>query len=161
MHLILFSGRVHNAAPVFLARPKNTKAYGLGSEVTLECAASGHPKPEIMWLKDGSSVDLNHLDSRFTRLGSGSLNAKDKRLEDTTNFNCMAILSEDAFDAAASLEILRPLKFLKRPVNKVALQKGDIKLECKVKGQSHPTVQWYKSGDLILKVRHVKRTSLC
>ena len=51
-------------SPLFLATPRNTKAL-LGSEVTLDCAANGNPMPEILWLKDGESIDLNHLDSRL------------------------------------------------------------------------------------------------
>jgi hypothetical protein len=51
--------------PVFLISPRNTKVTGEGSSVTLDCAANGVPKPFITWLKDGASLDLNHLDSRW------------------------------------------------------------------------------------------------
>lgn len=44
-------------APSFLATPRNTVALE-GSRVTLECAANGQPRPEITWLKDGTTVDL-------------------------------------------------------------------------------------------------------
>ena len=44
-------------APTFLATPRNTVALE-GTNVTLECAANGHPKPVITWLKDGNTIDL-------------------------------------------------------------------------------------------------------
>lgn len=44
-------------APSFLATPRNVVAVD-GSRVTLECAADGHPRPDITWLKDGTTVDL-------------------------------------------------------------------------------------------------------
>jgi neogenin len=59
--------------PVFLITPRNTKVEHEGSGVTLDCAANGVPKPFITWLKDGATIDLNHLDSRFLKLGEGSL----------------------------------------------------------------------------------------
>ena len=62
--IFLFPGRqTEQESPLFLATPHNTKALQ-GSEVTLDCAANGNPMPEIQWLKDGESIDLNHLDSR-------------------------------------------------------------------------------------------------
>ena len=63
-YIFLFLGRqTEQESPLFLATPHNTKALQ-GSEVTLDCAANGNPMPEIQWLKDGESIDLNHLDSR-------------------------------------------------------------------------------------------------
>ena len=63
--IFLFPGRqTEQESPLFLATPHNTKALQ-GSEVTLDCAANGNPMPEILWLKDGESIDLNHLDSRL------------------------------------------------------------------------------------------------
>ncbi len=47
-------------APSFLATPRNTVALE-GSQVTLECAANGHPRPDITWLKDGTTIDLEYL----------------------------------------------------------------------------------------------------
>lgn len=44
-------------APNFLATPRNTVAIE-GTRVTLECAANGHPRPDITWLKDGTTIDL-------------------------------------------------------------------------------------------------------
>ena len=44
-------------APSFLATPRNTVALER-SNVTLECAANGNPRPEITWLKDGTTIDV-------------------------------------------------------------------------------------------------------
>lgn len=136
--------------PVFLATPKNTKAWGEGSEISLDCAANGNPMPEIMWLKDGASIDLNHLDSRFKRIGAGSLHIKDIKAPDAGTYQCRAENAEDSTDAAAVLEVMRPPTFIKTPANTVAVEKGDIELECEVAGEPEPTVQWYKNGDLII-----------
>ena len=44
-------------APVFIARPKSVVAK-LGQNVTLDCAANGYPEPKIVWLKDGTTLDM-------------------------------------------------------------------------------------------------------
>jgi neogenin len=44
-------------APNFLATPRTTVVTE-GTRVTLECAANGHPRPVITWLKDGTTIDL-------------------------------------------------------------------------------------------------------
>ena len=90
-----------------MATPRDTKALDEGSEVTLDCAANGNPMPEIMWLKDGETIDLNHLDSRFTKLGKGSLHIKEVRKQDAGTYQCRAQNSEDSIDAAAVLQVRR------------------------------------------------------
>lgn len=53
-----------SSAPVFIAQPLQQVATE-GSDVTLECAANGSPKPTILWLKDGVALDLTLFDSRY------------------------------------------------------------------------------------------------
>ena len=146
---MIFTGSIPTP-PKFLATPENTKTWGRGTEVILDCAANGNPMPEITWLKDGATVDLSHLDSRFKRLGSGSLLIKDIRAGDAGTYQCRAENAEDSKDAAAILDVLVAPKFVKTPQDTVAVEKGDIELECEVEGSPVPTVQWYKNGDLII-----------
>ena len=150
---------------MFLASPRNTKAHE-GSEVTLDCAANGNPMPEIIWLKDGQSIEENAKKGhylRFTRQGSGSLQIKSVKSSDAGTYQCRAENSLDSIDVAAVLEVLKAPKFLKTPKNTVALEKGDIELVCQVEGEPQPTVQWYKNGDLIIESEYfqmVKESNL-
>lgn len=106
--------------------------------------------PDILWLKDGSSIDLNHLDSRFTKVGSGSLNIKALQRQDAGTYQCRAENSMDSIDVAAVIEVVEPPKFIRQPQNTVAVEKGDIELHCEVEASPEATVQWYKNGDLII-----------
>ncbi len=47
-------------APTFLAAPRHA-ATPVGGHATLECAASGNPRPDITWLKDGTTLDLEFV----------------------------------------------------------------------------------------------------
>jgi neogenin len=93
-------------APHVLVTPRNTKVYGGGSIVTLDCAANGVPKPFITWLKDGETIDLNLFDTRFSKVGQGSLQIKDVTVDDQGTYQCRAENSEDSVDSAAVLEVL-------------------------------------------------------
>lgn len=86
--------------------PRNTKVFGGGSIVTLDCAANGVPKPFITWLKDGETIDLNLFDTRFSKVGQGSLQIKEVTVDDQGTYQCRAENSEDSVDAAAILEVL-------------------------------------------------------
>ena len=87
---------------------------------------------------------------RLTKIGSGSLNIKDVRPEDGGTYQCRAENSLDSIDVAAVIEVWRGPRFVKKPQNTVAVEKGDIEMLCQVEAEPRPTVQWYKNGDLII-----------
>ena len=61
---------------------------------------------------------------RLTKIGSGSLNIKDIRPEDGGTYQCRAENSLDSIDVAAVIEVWRRPRFLEKPKNTVALEKG-------------------------------------
>ena len=65
-------------------------------------------------------------------------------------FQCRAENTEDSIDAAAVVDVLVSPKFISRPEDTLALEKGDVTLDCSVYGRPQVTVQWYKNGDLIV-----------
>jgi len=42
---------------VFVAKPRSSVVKE-GTTVTLDCAANGNPRPWLMWLKDGITIDM-------------------------------------------------------------------------------------------------------
>ena len=146
--------------PIFLITPRNTKVTLEGSSVTLDCAANGVPKPFITWLKDGATIDLNHLDSRFLKMGEGSLQIKNVKVEDQGTYQCRAENSEDSVDSAAILEVQVGPRFLRKPQNFVSVEKGDIEFECEVYSVPPATIQWYKNGDLIIESEYFQVNNL-
>lgn len=149
------------SAPVFLITPRNTKVTNEGSSVTLDCAANGVTKPVIAWLKDGATIDLNHLDSRFLKVGEGSLQIKNVKVEDEGTYQCRAENSEDSVDSAAIVEVLVAPRFLRKPQNVVSVEKSDIELECEVYSVPPATIQWYKNGDLIIESEYFQVNVVC
>ena len=82
---------------------------------------------------------------RLTRVGSGSLNIKDIRPEDGGTYQCRAENSLDSIDVASVIEVWRGPRFLEKPKNTVAVEKGDIELVCQVEAEPQATVQWWEN----------------
>ena len=141
-------------APTFLATPRNTVAID-GSNVTLECAANGHPRPVITWLKDGNTIDLESVipfplffshsikinfdfssfkmncsepGSRFHRVASGSLRIDSVVESDVGVYQCRAENAEDSVDVTAQLEVQVPPRYVTRPRSLMAHEKKMLNL---------------------------------
>lgn len=44
-------------APVFITQPKSMVVQE-GDTITLDCAANGNPRPWLIWLKQGVTLDI-------------------------------------------------------------------------------------------------------
>ncbi|XP_076366090.1 neogenin-like isoform X4 [Tachypleus tridentatus] len=137
------------APPKFISTPKNIIATE-GDNITLECASNGNPRPRINWLKNGVTIDLALLGSRFRTVGVGNLHIENIKEEDRGTYMCRAENHVDSVDASANVEAQVPPSFIKRPQNKYAYEKEDIEFDCKIYGKPEPTVQWIKNGDVII-----------
>ena len=92
-------------APEFILTPSNTVLES-GSTATLDCATNGNPLPQITWLKDGATIDHMSLEnSRFARVGAGSLRITEVRAGDAGVYQCRSENAEDSVDAAAALTV--------------------------------------------------------
>ena len=136
-------------APQFLNTPKG-QAVMVETDVTLECSANGLPQPTITWLKDGRELELDLLDTRYVKSGSGSLTIKSVKTEDEGGYQCRAENTEDSLDSGLELTVTVPPAFVKTPVSHVSYEKDDILFDCQVTGRPEPEVTWYKNGDLII-----------
>ncbi|EDW85568.2 uncharacterized protein Dwil_GK23150 [Drosophila willistoni] len=136
------------SAPSFLVGP-SPKTVKEGDTVTLDCVANGIPKPQIKWLRNGEELDLNDLDSRFSIIGSGSLQISSAEDVDSGNYQCRASNKVDSLDAQATLQVQVPPKFIQAPRDKVAYEKEELELECAIRGKPKPTIRWFKNGDVI------------
>lgn len=137
------------SAPMFVAAPKNTITVK-GANITLDCAANGNPRPNLTWLKDGVTIDMSLLDSRFRKIGVGSLQIESIQEADEGTYMCRAENHEDSVDASSSIEVQVPPRFRKKPKNKFAYGKEDVEFECEVYGKPEPTVQWFRNGEAII-----------
>ena len=92
----------------------------------------------------------SHLDSRFHRVGSGSLQIDAVTEADVGDYQCRAENTEDSVDVTAQLEVQVPPRYVTRPRSTISHEKDDAELECQLYGRPEPTVQWTKNGELII-----------
>ncbi|XP_078035677.1 neogenin protein frazzled isoform X1 [Augochlora pura] len=137
-----------NTPPVFIAKPFRQVVVE-GSTVTLECAANGYPKPSILWLKDGTAIDLASLDSRYRKVAASSLVINNAQEIDDGSYQCRAENEVDTLDAVADLIVQVPPRFLKKPEDKVASENQDLEFECEIYGKPEPKISWLKNGERI------------
>ncbi|XP_034107849.1 neogenin isoform X1 [Drosophila albomicans] len=142
------SGMDQTMAPSFLVGP-SPKTVSEGDTVTLDCVANGVPKPQIKWLRNGEELDLNHLDSRFSITGTGSLQISSAEDIDSGNYQCRASNTVDSLDAQATVQVQVPPKFIQAPRDKTASEKEVLNLECSIHGKPKPSIRWLKNGDVI------------
>ena len=108
------------------------------------------PQPALTWLKDGREIELEVLDTRYVRTGSGSLTITGLELEDEGGYQCRAENTEDSVDSGVQLMVNLAPSLVKTPVNQVSYEKDDVLFHCQVSGRPEPEVKWYKNGDLII-----------
>ncbi|XP_030388310.1 neogenin isoform X2 [Scaptodrosophila lebanonensis] len=142
------AGADNPSAPSFLVGP-SPKTVREGDTVTLDCVANGVPKPQIKWLRNGEELDLNDLDSRFSIVGTGSLQISSAEDIDSGNYQCRASNTVDSLDAQATVQVQVPPKFIQSPKDKTAHEKEELELECAIRGKPKPAIKWLKNGDVI------------
>ncbi|XP_016957422.1 neogenin isoform X3 [Drosophila biarmipes] len=141
-------GAENAVAPSFLVGP-SPKTVREGETVTLDCVANGVPKPQIKWLRNGMDLDLNDLDSRFSIIGTGSLQISSAEDIDSGNYQCRASNTVDSLDAQATVQVQEPPKFIKAPKDTTAHEKDEPELKCDIWGKPKPIIRWLKNGDVI------------
>ena len=100
------------------------------------------------------------MDSRFHRVGSGSLQIDAVTEADVGDYQCRAENTEDSVDVTAQLEVQVPPRYVTRPRSTISHEKDDAELECQLYGRPEPTVQWTKNGELIIESEYFQVISL-
>lgn len=117
-----------------------------GSTFRLQCVATGYPKPEMMWYKDGIQV------SRVFRIGRWALKFTKALSTDSGNYTCVAT---NVLGTASHSWILvvddKKISSMGRPFltgkNTTAEEGERVIMECGVKSDSFPHIEWLKQVD--------------
>ncbi|MBZ3891989.1 Fibroblast growth factor receptor-like 1 [Sciurus carolinensis] len=160
------SGGQEDPASQQWARPRFTQpskmrrrviARPVGSSVRLKCVASGHPRPDIMWMKDDQA--LTRPEASEHRKKKWTLSLKNLRPEDSGKYTCRVSNRAGAINATYKVDVIqrtrsKPVLTGSHPVNTTVDFGGSTSFQCKVRSDVRPVIQWLKRVEYGAEGRH-------
>ncbi|KAM4548643.1 hemicentin-1 isoform 1-T1 [Odontesthes bonariensis] len=118
-----------------------------GSDVTIQCAAEGVPRPAVTWLKDGRPITGQH-GAKILNEGR-LLQIKDAKVSDTGRYTCIAVNVAGQADSKHDISVHVPPSIIGQvqfPENVSVVVKNPVALSCETSGIPLPAVSWLKDG---------------
>nr|XP_036874996.1 leucine-rich repeats and immunoglobulin-like domains protein 1 isoform X2 [Manis javanica] len=144
-----------NVLPSFTKMPHDI-AIRTGTMARLECAAAGHPNPQIAWQKDGG-IDFPAARERRMHVmpDDDVFFITDVKLDDMGVYSCTAQNSAGSIAANATLTVLETPSLVVPLEDRVASMGETVALQCKAAGSPPPRITWLKGDQpLSLTERH-------
>uniref|UniRef100_A0A7N6ABB0 Ig-like domain-containing protein n=1 Tax=Anabas testudineus TaxID=64144 RepID=A0A7N6ABB0_ANATE len=144
-----------NELPSFLKTPMDL-TIRTGTMARLECAAEGHPSPQIAWQKDGGTDFPAARERRMHVMPDDDIFfIANVKTEDMGVYSCTAQNAAGSLSANATLTVLETPSFL-RPLEDRTVARGETAvLQCIAGGSPAPRLNWTKDdGPLLLTERH-------
>ncbi|KAG8439728.1 hypothetical protein GDO86_005775 [Hymenochirus boettgeri] len=144
-----------NMLPSFTKVPMDLTIRA-GSTARLECAAVGHPTPQIAWQKNGGTDFPAARERRMHVMPEDDVffivNVK---AEDIGVYSCTAQNSAGSISANATLTVLETPSFLRPLVDRIASKGETTVLQCIAGGSPAPKLNWTKDDSpLVVTERH-------
>ncbi|KAI8435132.1 hypothetical protein MSG28_003509 [Choristoneura fumiferana] len=132
--------------PRFTKAPLNITVK-TGETVTLNCAATGEPTPEISWKKDGGNDFPAARERRMNVMPTDHVffivNAK---TTDMGIYSCAAKNPAGTIISNATLTVLEEPSFIRVMENKEVTSGDSVVLQCMISGSPKPALKWLKDG---------------
>ncbi|XP_048647706.1 leucine-rich repeats and immunoglobulin-like domains protein 1 isoform X5 [Marmota marmota marmota] len=145
-----------NVLPSFTKMPRDI-TIRTGTMAPLECAATGHPNPQIAWQKDGGTyfpVAREHC-MHVMPDDDDVFFITNAKIDDMGIYSCTAQNSAGSVSANATLNVLETPSLV-LPLEDLVVSVGEtVALQCKATGSPSPHITWLKGNrPLSLTYRH-------
>ncbi|XP_051546506.1 leucine-rich repeats and immunoglobulin-like domains protein 3 [Myxocyprinus asiaticus] len=144
-----------NMLPYFTKMPMDLTIRA-GATARLECAASGHPSPQIAWQKDGGTDFPAARERRMHVMPKDDVFfIVDVKTEDIGVYSCTAQNTAGAISANATLTVLETPSFLRPLMDRTVVKGETAVLQCIAGGSPPPRLNWTKDANpLVVTERH-------
>ncbi|XP_076048964.1 fibroblast growth factor receptor-like 1 [Oratosquilla oratoria] len=121
----------------------------MGHSIKLKCQASGHPEPEITWLKDGVEMPMTLMLQDEPRLSKHSLHIPSLKPSDSGTYTCAALNPLGAVATNWTIQVVEHVspqepKLTSEPSNTTTLEGGPATLTCRGTSDVRPHIKWLK-----------------
>ncbi|XP_076455301.1 hemicentin-1-like isoform X2 [Babylonia areolata] len=135
------TARVIIKVPPRVIVPPGDRAVRIAEKVILDCSVAGDPPPEILWTKNGRSVQLSE---RIRQLSNGSLVIYDLLSSDAGEYKCIAINDAGTSEAQSIVTVTSEPNFLIEPKSQTVDEGQTVTFDCTAEGQPRPEMYWWK-----------------
>ncbi|XP_023613717.1 leucine-rich repeats and immunoglobulin-like domains protein 3 isoform X2 [Myotis lucifugus] len=144
-----------NMLPSFTKTPMDLTIRA-GAMARLECAALGHPAPQIAWQKDGGTDFPAARERRMHVMPEDDVFfIVDVKIEDIGVYSCTAQNSAGSISANATLTVLETPSFLRPLLDRTVTRGETAVLQCIAGGSPPPRLNWTKDDSpLVVTERH-------
>ncbi|KAF0299029.1 Fibroblast growth factor receptor-like 1 [Amphibalanus amphitrite] len=124
----------------------------VGGDVRFKCVASGMPKPDVKWFKDGTELNVFRSGSEVDLSSPGQLRLRSITGEDSGLYECRVISPLGHASAKFVLNVEEPHEQKPEivgdePQNTTVNEGGQVSLQCRISGPPPMHVKWLKLLD--------------
>ncbi|KAK2862453.1 hypothetical protein Q5P01_001986 [Channa striata] len=134
-----------NVLPSFLKTPRDS-TIRTGHTARLECAAEGHPAPQIAWQKDGGTDFPAARERRMHVMPDDDVFfIMDIKPEDMGMYSCTAKNTAGTISANATLTVLETPHLAQELEDRSVVIGDTVALQCKALGSPPPRITWLRN----------------
>uniref|UniRef100_A0A8C7ZL73 Leucine-rich repeats and immunoglobulin-like domains 1 n=1 Tax=Oryzias sinensis TaxID=183150 RepID=A0A8C7ZL73_9TELE len=136
---------VVNVLPSFVKTPRDS-TIRTGHNARLECAAEGHPAPQIAWQKDGGTDFPAARERRMHVMPDDDVFfIMDVKPEDMGVYSCTAKNTAGTVSANATLTVLETPHLAQDLEDRRVVVGDTVALQCKALGSPPPRITWLRN----------------
>ncbi|XP_068449688.1 leucine-rich repeats and immunoglobulin-like domains protein 1 [Clinocottus analis] len=134
-----------NVLPSFVKTPRDS-TIRTGHTARLECAAEGHPAPQIAWQKDGGTDFPAARERRMHVMPDDDVFfIMDVKPEDMGVYSCTAKNTAGTMSANATLTVLETPHLAQDLEDRSVVVGDTVALQCKALGSPPPRITWLRN----------------
>ncbi|XP_028854532.1 leucine-rich repeats and immunoglobulin-like domains protein 1 [Denticeps clupeoides] len=136
-----------NVLPSFVKMPRDI-TIRTGTTARLECAAKGHPTPQIAWQKDGGTDFPAARERRMHVMPDDDVFfIMDVKPEDMGTYSCTAKNTAGTVSANATLTVLETPHLAQDLEDRSVVVGETVALQCKALGSPAPRITWLRGDE--------------
>lgn len=156
LKLVVKGAPVRTKAATITWQPQERYISQIGHNVTLECAVTGWPKPQIRWMRD-SNRPLPVGRSYY--VGGGALVVTGLMDQDEGGYTCEASnAAGPPLRSSTLLQLTEPVAMIKSPKDARVEEGAQVVLACEARGRPPPQHYWVFNGRALSNDTHVIMT---